>query len=361
MIKNIAINLGSTSTKIAYYEDGECKFKENIQHDPSLIVNSSSIWDQYAFRKEAIDRFISDHGIDLNTLDAFSSRGGHCEPVIGGTYRINEALLAQNRSGKYGMHIGNVGLQIAYDYAKAGTKTIPMTTDLPVTDELEPLARYSGLAGMERESRFQALNHKAMARYYAESTGRKYEDVNLVVVMLGGGISVAAHKQGKIIDAPDGLTGEGPFSNNRTGTLPLGKVIRLCFSGQYTEKEMLKLINGKGGLVSYVGTTDIREIERLAKEGSEAHRMALEAMCYQTAKEIGAMSTVLKGRIDAILFTGGMANSTFITDLIKERVEFIAPVVIIPGEREMESLCMSAYRVLTGQEKLLEFVPSQEV
>lgn len=360
-VKNIAINLGSTSTKIAYYEDGKPICSESLSHDPALLVGMKDIWEQYDLRKAAIDTFMKEHNIDLDELDAFSSRGGHTEPIIGGTYRINEQMLAQNRSGKYGVHVGNVGLQLAYEYATRSRKAIPMTTDLPTTDELEPLARISGLNGIDREARFQALNHRAMSRAYAESIGRRYEDMNLVVAMLGGGITVAAHKRGRMVDGPDGLTGEGPFSNNRTGTLPAGQLVKMCFSGKYTEKEMLRKINGEGGLVSYLGTTDIRAIENAVGEGDEHSRLILEAMCYQTAKEIGAMATVLEGDIDAILLIGGMANSTFITFEIKKRVGFFAPVVILPGEREMESLCLSAYRVLTGQEELHEFKATKEV
>lgn len=359
IIKNIAINMGSTSTKIAYYEDGKCKVSENIQHNPEHLIAFKDIWDQLEYRKAAIDDFLARHNIDLDDLDAFSSRGGHTEPVVGGTYRITEPMLKQSRSGKFGKHVGNIGFQLAYDYASASAKAIPMVTDLPTTDEFEPIARISGLAEIKRKSCFQALNQRAMARYYADLIGKKYEDLNLVVTMLGGGISVVAHKKGRMVDGPDALVGEGPFSNNRCGTVPIGEIVKECYSGKYTLEEMLFHINGGGGLVSYFGTTDIRAIQSRAMNGDENAYMVLDAMCYQTAKEIGAQSTVLKGEVDAIILTGGMANSDFLTQRIKERVEYIAPVVILPGEREMDSLCMSAYRVLTGQEELKEFVPSE--
>lgn len=359
-IKTMAINLGSTSTKIAYFVDGVCVHKESVSHDAQRLLSFPTIWDQYNERKEAIDGFMRKYGISLSEIDAFSSRGGHTEPICGGIYRINEAMLRQNRSEKYGIHPGNLGLILAYEYARESGRAIPLTMNLPTTDELAPIARISGLAEIERRSCFQALNHKAMAAYYAESVGKRYEDMNLVVVMLGGGISVAAHCQGKMIDGPDALTGEGPFSNNRCGTVPIGSLIELCYSGKYTLEQMLHHINGEGGLVSYLGTTDVRLATERAQAGDEKYRLVMEAMCYQTAKEIGAQATVLKGHVDAIILTGGMANSEYITGLIRERVETIAPVVILPGEREMETLGQGAYRVLTGQEELKEFVPTRE-
>ena len=358
-VKIVAINLGSTSTKIAYFVDGSITINESISHDPAQLVGFRDIWDQYDLRKATIDDFLARHHISLDELSAFCSRGGHTEPIEGGTYRINEAMLAQNRSGLHGIHVGNVGLQLAYEYSRHSEKIVPITCYLPSTDEFEPIARISGLPELPRESRFQALNHKAMARHYAESIGRNYEDLDLVVVMLGGGISVASHRHGRMIDGPDALAGEGPFSNNRCGTVPIGSLVKLCYSGKYTLSEMLHHINGEGGLVSYLGTTDIRAVESRAKAGDETADLILKAMCYQTAKEIGAQATVLYGHVDAILLTGGMANSSYITEEIKKRVSYIAPVVVLPGEREMECLCMSAYRALTGQETLREFIPKE--
>ncbi len=359
MIKTVAINLGSTSTKIAYYEDDRCVIKESIRHSEEEIALSGDIWDQYDFRKSAIMKFLKENGIELSELTVFASRGGHTEPIEGGTYRINEAMTVQSRSGKYGVHIGNIGLQIAYDLSKEYSNITPTVTDLPTTDELNPLARYSGLKGIERTARLQALNHKAMARYYAESKGKRYEDMNLVVVMLGGGISVAAHQKGRVIDGVNGLDGDGCFSNNRTGGLPVGELVDLCFSGKYSYGEVKKMINGKGGLVSYLGTTDTIYIEKKASEGDVEYSEVLDAMCYQASKDIGAYATVLKGEVDAIILTGGMANSRYITEKIKERVGFIAPVAVLPGEREMESLALSAYRCMAGKDTLKEFIPKE--
>lgn len=351
----VAINLGSTSTKIAYYVNDECRISTSLSHDPKELAGFHDIWEQYSMRKTAVEKFLEEQQIALEELDAFSSRGGHCEPVVGGTYRINDAFRRQNKSGDYGVHVGNLGVEIAWELCQKSGHAIPVVTDLPTTDEFEPLARYSGLKEIPRESRFQALNHKAMARHYAASVGKNYEDLNLIVAMLGGGISVAAHKKGLMVDGPDGLTGDGTFSNNRCCGLPVGSLVKLCYSGKYTEKEMLRHINGEAGLMSYLGTTDVRALIERAKAGDPECAEVLAAMCYQTSKDIGAYAAVLKGKVDAILLTGGMANASYLTDLIRERVEFIAPVVILPGEREMESLCLNAYKAVSGQIELKEF------
>lgn len=358
--KVAAINLGSTSTKIAYYINEVCQISASLSHDPDELARCPDIWDQYELRKAAVLAFLAEHHIELSELDAFSSRGGHCEPIVGGTYRINDAFRAQNRSGRYGVHVGNLGVEIAWELCRQSGRAVPLVTDLPTTDEFEPLARYSGLKEIRRESRFQALNHKAMARYYAESIGKHYEELNLVVAMLGGGVTVAAHKKGRMVDGPDGLLGDGTFSNNRCCGLPVGALVKLCYSGKYTEAEMLRHLNGEGGLVSYLGTTDVRAIEARAKAGDAQCAEVLAAMCYQTAKDIGAYATVLKGRVDAILLVGGMAHSEYLTGMIRERVEFIAPVAVLPGEREMESLCLNAYKAVSGQIELKEFIPKQE-
>lgn len=353
--KVIAMNLGSTSTKLAYYINDECQFKKSIAHSAEEVARSKDIWDQYDFRKNTILKFIKENGISLDELDAISTRGGHCEPLEGGTYRINDAYRAQNRSGKYGIHVCNLGVEIANELAEMSDHAVAVTTDMPTTDELAPIARFTGLPEISRKASFQALNHRAMAVYYAEQIGRRYENLNLLVVMLGGGISVAAHSGGRMIDGPNALTGDGPFSNNRCCTVPVGDLVDLCYSGKYTHQEMKRHINGEAGLRAYLGTTDIREIQKRIADGDTYAEQVLDAMCYQTAKDIGAYATVLKGKVDAILLIGGMANSEWITSHIRERVEFIAPVVIMPGEREMESLCINAYKAVSGQIELKEF------
>lgn len=225
--------------------------------------------------------------------------------------------------------------------------------------ELQPLARYTGLKEMTRQSSFQALNHRAMAKYYARTQGKEYKNMNLIVVMLGGGITVVAHEHGRMVDAPDGLEGEGPFSNNRCCTVPVGQLVRLCYSGKYDLPGMMHHINGEAGLMSYLGTTDIRGILKRIDEGDQYAEEVLDAMCYQTAKEIGAMATVLKGDVDAILLIGGMANAEWIDRHITDRVQWIAPVKVLPGEREMESLCLTSLDALNGKEPIREFKPSR--
>jgi butyrate kinase len=356
MKRIFAINLGSTSTKVAYYEDEKCVCKDTIAHSSDQIKTFKTVFDQSDFRKQAVKAYIAGHGIDTSKLDAVVSRGGQTEPLEAGVFEINEAMLKQAESGKYGVHVTSVGCRIAYEMARENG-AVALTVDTPVTDEFDTLARYSGLKEVSRVSSFQALNHKGMAKHYAQSQGRKYEDMNLVVVMLGGGISVVAHRKGRMVDGPDALEGDGPFSNNRCGTIPAGQLVKLCYSELYDFSAMMRHINGEAGLMSYLGTADIRAIEESIRGGDSYAAEVLEAMCYQTAKEIGAYAAVLKGEVEAILLTGGMANSAFITSRIKERVEFIAPVIIMPGEREMESLCLGAYRTLTGQEQIKEFIP----
>lgn len=360
MKKIFAINLGSTSTKVAYYEDKKCVLKDSINHSSDQTNAYPTVFDQLDMRTATILRYMAEHGIDPDELDAFVTRGGQTEPVSGGVYQINEAYAAQAMSGKYGVHVCSVGSQIALNVC-VGRKALPLTVDTPCTDEFEPLARYSGLKEIPRISSFQALNHKAMAKYYAASIGRKYQDMNLVVVMLGGGITVAAHRMGKMIDGPDGLEGDGPFSNNRCCSVPVGPLVKLCYSGEFTLPQMMRHINGDAGLMAYLGTSDIRAIERAANEGNAKAYEVLDAMCYQTAKDIGAYATVLKGKVDAIILIGGMANSKFITEHITDRVKFIAPVVVLPGEREMESLCLTALDALNGKEKINEFEPKEKM
>jgi len=355
MKRIFAINLGSTSTKVAYYEDAKCVFKDSISHASDELNGFTTVFEQKNMRKAAILRYMTEHGIDLDALDAFVTRGGQTEPVSGGVYRVNEAMARQAMSGKYGVHVTSVGSAIALDFCR-DRMVLPLTVDTPCTDELEPLARYSGLKEIPRVSCFQALNHRAMAKHYAEGIGKRYQDLNLVVVMLGGGITVAAHRKGRIIDGPDGLEGDGPFSNNRCCTVPVGSLVKLCYSGKYDLAGMMKHINGDAGLMAYLGTTDAKKIEKIVNEGDKYAEEVVKAMCYQTAKDIGAYATVLKGEVDVILLIGGMAKWKFITDHIEDRVKFIAPVVVMPGEREMESLCLSSYEALCGREEIKEFI-----
>lgn len=357
----LATNLGSTSTKVAYFENEECVVSESLTHDSAQLVACASIWDQLPLRLAAVEDFMARHGIALDALDAISDRGGQSEPIEGGVYLLNEPLRAQNKSGEYGVHVGNIGFEIAHELAARSAHAIAVTVDISTTDELSPLARYSGLPEIPRESRLQVLNHKAMARAWAESQGRSYEDVNLVVAMLGGGITVAAHECGRMIDAPDGLEGDGCFANDRCNGVPAGALVKLCYSGAYTEEEMLRHINGEAGLRAYVGETDVRALTARAEAGDARVAEVLDAMCYQASKEIAACASALRGKVDAVLLTGGMANSSYLVERIRERVSFVGPIAVMPGEREMESLGVNAVRALAGHVPLREFVPTRPV
>lgn len=353
MYKILAINLGSTSTKVAYYEDDICIKKESINHPAEEIKQFNSIWEQDEYRTNLIYKFMNGNNIDKDSLDAIVSRGGHTKPLVSGVYKVNEEMLAQQASGKWGQHVADLGSKLAYMLCQ-NKKAIPLIVDPPITDEFEPLARVSGHPLIERRSSFHALSHKATAKRYARENGLKYEDLNLVVVHMGGGISVAPHKKGKMIDGENGLEGDGAFSTNRTGALPVGDLVRLCFSGKYSYEEVHKMIHGEGGLMAYLGTQDVKEVEENAKT-DEKSAFYLDAMIYQVCKQIGAMATVLCGKVDAILITGGIAYSKSIVQKIKDRVEFIAPVVVYPGENEMESLARGAFEGLSKITDIREF------
>lgn len=345
--KIIAINLGSTSTKIAYYIDEHCEFKENINHPIDDIKSFENIWAQFEYRKKAIKDFLAGKGLMIKDMDAVVTRGGHTEAIEGGTYCINEKMLQQSSSEKYGNHATDLGLKIADAFSKEGPQAF--TVDPPVTDEFEPLARYSGIPEIKRRSSFHVLNHRAVGKQYAKDYGKCYEKINLVVVHMGGGISIAAHKNGRLIDANNAIDGDGPFSTNRCCGVPAGDLVKLCYSGKYTYQEMRKLLNGNSGLVAYAGDSDVKSVSEKAASGDVKCKEALDAMCYQIAKEIGAYAAVLDGSVDAILLTGGIAYSECIVNDIKKKVKFIAPVIAYPGEYEMQSLALNTLAVLNGE------------
>lgn len=343
--KLLVINLGATSTKIAYYEDENCIKRETLSHDAKEVNKFENILDQYEYRLNAIYDFMGREGITADSLDAVVSRGGHTHPIPSGTYRINEVMIEEIRSGKYGRHPSDIGCYIALELC-ADNKALPLVVDPPVTDEFDDVARISGLNGIERVSRFHALNQKAIARKAAQSIGRPYEELNLIVVHMGGGVSVCAHKKGRMVDANNALEGEGPYSANRTGSLCATDVVRLCFEGGRTKEQVMKLINGQGGLISYLGTTDLIEIEDRIDQGNAEAKKYFDGMCYQISKEIGALSVVLGGDINGIVLTGGMANSKRLTGEIEKKVSFLAKVYLYPGENEMEALSLGALRGL---------------
>jgi len=346
----LIINLGSTSTKIAVYENLEEKFKESINHSQEELSRFQDIWEQKDFRKEKVLSALKENGYKMEDFRSIACRGGNVKPIPGGTYIVNEEMIADIRSEKFGVHPTGVGNIIAFELGQE--YGIPVVTaDPPVTDELCRLARYSGVKEIPRVSSFHALNQKRTGRKIAAEFGKQYTDVNLIVVHLGGGISVGAHEKGLVIDVNNALDGEGPFSPERAGTVPAGDLIRMCFSGKYTEKDMIKKIKGNGGLMSYLGTNSGIEVEERIKNGDKYAEEVFEAMAYKVSKEIGAAAAVLKGKTDAIVLTGSLAYSERLVNWIKERTGFIAPIYLCPGENEMVSLAENALRYLKGEDE----------
>ena len=349
----LAFNIGSTSTKIVFSVGEEEVLREAIEYKSEALVQYADFGDQLPMRQKDIEVFIRRHGLEMKNLDMIVSRGGVGKPAPAGAYRINEAMCEDVLSGRYGKHAANLGPPIAYNMArKCGAKAI--VVDPPTTDEFHPLARVTGIPELERQSGFHALNQKAAARRAARDMGKRYEAVNLVVAHLGGGITIGAHRKGAVIDATHGLS-EGPLTPERAGALPILPLLELAFSGQFDMKKLQRKLVGQGGLFAYLGTSNATKVEKMIHEGDEKANFIYEVMIYQIAKDIGAMAVVLKGEIDGIVLTGGLAHSEMITNGIKKYVEFLAPVFIYPGEDEMRSLEEGALRVLRGEEELKEY------
>lgn len=345
----LAINPGSTSTKVALFKGEENVVQKNLDHSPSEIEKYEHIADQFEMRKEIILSWLESEGYSTGDLVAVVGRGGLLAPIKGGTYKVTEAMLKDLRAGKRGEHASNLGGIIAK--AIADMENIQSFIVDPVSvDEFDDVARISGIPEIERISLGHALNIKAVGRKVAESLGKGFDEVNLVVAHLGGGISVAPVRKGNNIDY-NNANEMGPFSPERTGGLPVGALVKMCFSGKYTEKEMKAKIKGKGGLVAYLGTNDARDVIKRIEAGDEKAKLIFEAMGYQIGKEIGAMATALMGDVQAIVITGGLAYSNLLVDYIKDMVSFIAPVVVVPGEDEMGALNGGALRVVNGSEK----------
>lgn len=351
----LVINPGSTSTKIAIYQQEKVIFLKTIKHTPEVLRKFEKITDQYEYRKNIIYDELKSADVPVETIDAVIGRGGLVKPIASGVYRVNETMRKDLLECKRGEHASNLGALIACDIAKMLPSAEAFIADPVVVDELQPLARFSGHPLFERRSIFHALNQKAIARAHAKSIMKKYEDLNLIVVHLGGGITVGAHQQGKVIDVNQGLDGDGPFSPERSGTLPMGQLLKVAFSGLYSYEKMSDMIVGKGGMMAYLGTSDAYVAEREAKDGDEKCLLVMEAMAYQVAKEIGAMATVLKGVVDGILITGGIANSKWFCNMIIERVYRIAPVYVYPGQDEMGALAENALLALNGEIEIKEY------
>lgn len=353
----LAINPGSTSTKIAVFNDLELIHQEVLRHSHEELQKYNQITDQYDFRKQIIVDSIKNAGIELKSIDACVGRGGLVKPIPSGIYRVNNALLADLRIGVMGEHASNLGGILAYELAKfSANKQNAFIVDPVVVDELDEIARFSGRPEIPRVSIFHALNQKAVARRFAREQGVRYRELSLIIAHLGGGITVGVHKNGRVIDVNNGLDGDGPFSPERTGSLPAFGLAKLCFSGKYQLHQVKKMITGNGGLVAYLGTNNASEIEDKINNGDSKAKLIYKAMAYQVAKEIGSCATVLSGKVDAILLTGGLAYSDYLVKLIKQRVSFIAPINLFPGEDEMVALAENAYYGLIGDLPIRDYV-----
>ena len=348
-MKILVINPGSTSTKMAVYEDEKPILLRNITHTAEKLAPFGNVTEQQDFRRQLVLDELQQAGISLD-FDAVIGRGGLVKPIAGGVYEINDKMVDDTLHGcVMHSHACNLGCLIAYEIASSIPHCRAFIADPGVVDELSPLARISGSPLMPRICIWHALNQRAIARRFALGIGKEYEDLNLIICHLGGGISVAAHEHGRAIDANNALDGEGPFSPERAGSLPAADLIRLCFSGKYTEEQLLKRIAGHAGLTAHLGTNNMREILERIKQGDKKAQLLADAMLYHTAKQIASEAAVLCGDIDAILLTGGMAHSDYIVSELRRRIGFLAPVYCFPGENEMEALALNALAILQGK------------
>ena len=350
----LIINPGSTSTKFAVFDGKNEIIVKTIRHDHAELSGYATVGDQFTFRSKLIEKALEEGDIPISSLDCVIGRGGLLKAVSGGVWKVNDAMIKDLQEAKRGEHASNLGGMIAHSIAeKAGAPSF--IADPVVVDEMNDFARISGHPELPRLSIFHALNQKATARRAAQELGRSYEECNFIVAHMGGGISVGAHLKGRVVDVNNALNGEGPFSPERSGTLPAGQLVKLCFSGNNTEKEILNKLKGNGGLTAYLGTADGTEIEQMIESGDKNAKLIYNAMAYQVAKEIGALSAVLSGNADGIVLTGGLAYSSILTDSIKEYIDFIGKIFIYPGENEIEALRDAAIRILTGEEDPKEY------
>jgi butyrate kinase len=351
---SLILNPGSTSTKIGVMEDETLLFEETLRHSTEEIAKYDSIYAQKDFRKDVILSVLKDKDFDLKKLDVVVGRGGMLKPIPGGTYAVSDALLEDLKIGKQGQHASNLGGILAREIGdELGVPSF--IVDPVVVDELAPVARLSGVPELPRTSVFHALNQKAVAKRYAKENGKKYEDLNLIVVHMGGGVSVGAHDHGKVVDVNNALDGDGAFSPERAGGAPSGALIKLCFSGKYTEQEVYKMFVGNGGLNGYLHTNDMRDVLKAMAEGDADNKMVFDAFIYQVSKDIGEMATVLKGKVDQIVVTGGIAYSDVVVNALKERTAWISDFTVYGGEDELLALAQGAIRVLSGEEKAMEY------
>ncbi|KAA6451522.1 butyrate kinase [Bacillus swezeyi] len=353
----LVINPGSTSTKIGVFHDDRSIFEKTIRHDEAKLQQYQTIIDQYSFRKQAILETLHEQGINISKLNAVCARGGLLRPIEGGTYEVNDAMIEDLKNGYSGQHASNLGGIIAREIAD-GLNIPAFIVDPVVVDEMSPIAKISGTPAIERRSIFHALNQKAVARKAAWQFGKRYEDMKMIITHMGGGITVGVHCKGRVIDVNNGLHGEGPLSPERAGTIPAGDLIDMCFSGEYTRDELMKMLVGGGGLAGYLGTTDAVKVEKMIQEGDQKAALIYEAMAYQLAKEIGAASAVLQGEVDVIILTGGLAYGKAFISSIRKYIDWISDVVVFPGENELQALAEGAFRVLNGEEQAKQY-PNQ--
>ena len=353
-VKSLIINPGSTSTKIGVFEDETLLFEETLRHSTEEIAQYASIVDQKDFRKEIIVNLLKEKNFDINSLNMVVGRGGMLKPIPGGTYAVSDDLLEDLKIGKQGQHASNLGGILAKEIGDSiGVPSY--IVDPVVVDELDAISRYSGVPELPRTSVFHALNQKAVAKRYAKEQGKDYASLNLVVVHMGGGVSVGAHKQGKVVDVFNALDGDGAFSPERAGAVPSGALIKLCFSGQYTEKEVYKKICGNGGFNAYCNTNDMRDVDKMVEAGDAKAKEVRDAFIRQVAKDIGSMACVLEGKVDQIIVTGGIAYDKAVVEGLKTQAGWIAPMTIYPGEDELLALVQGGLRVLNGEEKAMVY------
>ena len=350
----LTINPGSTSTKFAVYDDHKLVLIHLISHDRKTLDECGGVLEQKEIRLKYILEILEKYNVPLDSLDAIAGRGGLLHPIESGVYRINQQMLMDLNAAVASIHASALGAIIAKELAdRIGIESYVVNPI--VVDELDPSARITGMPGIERTSIFHALNQKEIARRFAKDNKIPYENLRLIVAHLGGGISVGAHRYGRVIDVNDALSGEGPFTPERTGSIPAVPLIHMCFSGEYTEQELIDRVTRNGGMQSYIGTNDLRIAQKMINEGDEFATLVIDSMAYQVAKEIGSMAAVLEGKADAIILTGGLAHSSRFTGAIKQRVDALAPVHVYPGEDEMLALMNGVLRVLNGEEKPCEY------
>ena len=352
-IKSLIINPGSTSTKIGVFEDETLLFEETLRHSTEEISQYASIVDQKDFRKKIITDLLTEKNFDVKSLNVIVGRGGMLKPIAGGTYAVTDELLHDLKIGKQGQHASNLGGILAREIGdEIGVPSY--IVDPVVVDEMQDVARYSGVPELPRTSVFHALNQKAVAKRYAKETGKPYETLRLIVVHMGGGVSVGAHINGRIVDVFNALDGDGAFSPERAGAVPSGALIKMCFSGEYTEKEVYSKIVGKGGFNAYLGTNDMRNVNKMAETDAHAAEVR-EAFLYQVGKDIGSMACVLEGKVDQIIVTGGIAYNADVVNNLKAKAEWIAPFTVYPGEDELLALTQGALRVMNGEEEAMTY------